>query len=185
MTPRPPADSAELISAADLERRIVELAAAIAPSFDDEPPVVVAVLEGARTFAEQLCALLPGRPRPFSIRASSYGAGTVSTGKVSIDGGEEIPVRAQRLLLVEDIVDTGRTLLALREHFTALGAADIATVTLLSKPARRVVSVPLDHVGFEIADRFVVGFGMDLDGQYRDLPMIRTLPGTQVSSVRE
>ena len=131
--------------------------------------------QGARTFAEHLLARLPASPPLFSIRASSYGAGTVSGGSVRIQGGEDIPVEGKHLLLIEDIVDTGHTLQQLFEHFASRGAAGVQAVTLLSKPSRRVVPVDVSHVGFEIEDHFAVGFGMDLDGRYRDLPDIYTV----------
>ena len=73
-------------------------------------------------------------------------------------------------MLIEDIVDTGRTIAALREWLAARGARSVRVVTLLSKPSRRVVDVDVEHIGFEIPDEFVLGFGMDLDGRYRELP---------------
>lgn len=132
------------------------------------PPCLVAVLEGARPFARVLQRLLPGNLPVHEIRASSY-VGQHSSGTVTVTGAP-IPCRGQSVLLLEDIVDTGRTIAALREHFTAAGAARCRIATLLSKPSRRVVSVELDYVGFEIPDEFVLGFGMDLDGRYREMP---------------
>ena len=79
-------------------------------------------------------------------------------------------VEGRQVVLIEDIVDTGRTVAALRERFGALGASGVRVVSLLSKPSRRVVDVEVEHVGFEIPDEFVIGFGMDLDERYRDLP---------------
>ena len=175
MPPIPPSGLSVLISAVDLLTRVDELAREIAQTIEDDPPVLVAVLEGARTFAGHLRDRLPGRPRLFGIRASSYGAGTVTSGTVRIQHVEDIPANGQRLLLIEDIVDTGHTLHRLFEHFSSRGATHIAAVTLLSKPSRRIVDVPLAHTGFTIDDRFVVGFGMDLDGDFRDLPMIGEL----------
>ena len=165
-----------LLSSRDLECRIRELARDVSRSHADDPPIPVAVLEGARTFAEHLRARLPGNPPLFGIRASSYGAGTITSGSVRIQGGEDIPVDGKHILLIEDIVDTGHTLQKLLDHFSSRGAAGIRIVTLLSKPSRRIVPVELAHVGFEIPDRFVVGFGMDLDGRYRDLPDVRAVP---------
>lgn len=149
--------------------RCHELARAIAAEYTAQPPCIVAVLEGARTFTEQLTKLLPGRPRYHEVRASSYGAGTVSSGKVVVTGSAP-PVAGQRVLLVEDIVDTGRTIDKLRAWLLELGAVDVRVATLLSKPSRRVVTVPLDYVGFEIPDEFVIGYGMDYAGKYRELP---------------
>jgi len=135
-----------------------------------EPPCLVAVIEGARPFARQVQKLLAGNLPVYEVRASSYGTGTVSSGKVALSGGAEIPARGRHVLLLEDIVDTGRTIKALQEHFLGQGALSCRAATMLSKPSRRVVQVPLDYVGFEIPDEFVIGFGMDLDGRYRELP---------------
>jgi hypoxanthine phosphoribosyltransferase len=161
-----------LLSNDTLLRRIRELADRIGRDLGPEPPCLVAVIEGARTFARHLQKVLPGSPPIHEIRASSYGAGTVSSGKVTVVGGTDIPAAGRTVLLVEDIVDTGRTIAALREHFLARGARDCRVATLLTKPARRVVPVELEYVGFEIPDEFVLGFGMDLAGRYRDLPEV-------------
>jgi hypoxanthine phosphoribosyltransferase len=133
---------------------------------------VVSVIEGARTFCRALLPLLPGPPRVHEIRASSYGTGTVSAGVVQVSGGERIDCAGRTVLLVEDIVDTGRTVARLGEHFLAQGAVGVEVATLLTKPSRREVEVELAHVGFEIDDHFVIGFGMDVDGRYRELPDI-------------
>ncbi|MBX3463354.1 MAG: hypoxanthine phosphoribosyltransferase [Planctomycetes bacterium] len=158
-----------LFSADQIRRRTHELARAIRRDAGELPPCLVVVIEGARTFARQLQQLLPGQPPLHEVRASSY-AGTTSTGRVQLLVGAEVPCRDRDVLLLEDIVDTGRTIAALREHFLAAGARSCRVATLLSKPSRRVVEVPLDYIGFEIPDEFVLGFGMDLDGRYRELP---------------
>lgn len=165
-------DFRTLISAASLQQRIRELALEIGASYPDEPPCTVAVIEGARTFASHLTRHLDPWRTVHEIRARSYGDGTVSSGSVQIVGGDDIEAAGRQVLLVEDIVDTGRTVAKLREHFLARGATDFAVATLLTKPARRVVDVELAFVGFEIPDEFVIGFGMDLDGRYRELDRI-------------
>ena len=128
------------------------------------------MIEGARPFARLLQRLLPGQPPLHEVRASSYGAGTQSSGTVRLSGTDGVPAHGRDVLLLEDIVDTGRTIAALRQHFLAAGATHCRVATLLSKPSRRVVDLDLDYVGFEIPDEFVLGFGMDLDGRYRELP---------------
>src|SRR5580765_2627422 len=151
-------------------RRIAELARRIWRDLYHDPPVLVAVIEGARTFARQLQRELPGALPVHEIRASSYGSGTVSGGSVHVDGELPTPIAGRTVLLLEDIVDTGRTVAALRERFAADGVRECRVATLLTKPSRRVVDVPLDYVGFEIPDEFVVGFGMDYAGRFRELP---------------
>jgi hypoxanthine phosphoribosyltransferase len=162
-----------LIDEHAIDRRIGELAATLNDWRDgDAPWVPVAVLEGARRFATALCARLPGAAELETVRVSSYGAGTTSNGAVQLVQDVAGDLHGARVLLIEDIVDTGRTVEFLREHLTARGARSVAVATLLSKPSRRVVEVALDHVGFEIPDRFVIGYGMDLDGKYRELPHV-------------
>ncbi|GAB4149840.1 MAG: hypothetical protein Fur0037_18250 [Planctomycetota bacterium] len=159
-----------LIHHGEILRRTRELAREIAAS--RRPYCLVAVMEGARTFARALRGFLPGAPMVHELRASSYGNGTTSSGSVKILTGHDIPVESRDVLVIEDIVDTGRTVAALREHLLASGARSVRVVTLLNKPSRRVVQVELHHVGFEIPDLFVLGYGMDLAGKYRDLPDI-------------
>lgn len=162
-----------LLSRDQILRRTQELARRIQDDLRQagaaEPPVLVAVIEGARPFARQLQRLLPGNLPVHEVRASSY-SGTASTGKVAVSGGTEVPAPGRHVLLLEDIVDTGRTISTLQKHYLDRGARSCRVATLLSKPSRRVVPVDLDYVGFEIPDEFVLGFGMDLDGRYRELP---------------
>jgi hypoxanthine phosphoribosyltransferase len=159
-----------LFSNDQIQRRTHELAHQIGAALLGEPPLLVAVIEGARPFARLLQQLLPGSLPVHEVRASSYGSGTTSSGIVQISVGRELPVRGRHVLLIEDIVDTGRTIDALQKHYLAAGASSVRVATLLSKPSRRVVDVKLDYCGFEIPDEFVLGFGMDLDGRYRELP---------------
>jgi hypoxanthine phosphoribosyltransferase len=157
-----------LLAHDEIVRRTRELARAIAAATPGEPPLLVAVIEGALPFARLLQEHVPGRLPLHEVRAASY-AGTSSSGAVTITAGGELRVRGQHVLLLEDIVDTGRTIDALRRHFVAEGARSCRVAALLSKPARRVVPVHVDFLGFEIPDEFVIGFGMDLDGRYREL----------------
>ena len=157
-------------------RRVGELARDLAgrTGTEGEPPCLVGVAEGARPFARQLQQRLPGTPPVHWIRAKSYGDRTESSGTVTVVEVEQggIPCAGREVVLIEDIVDTGRTIAALKQHFEAAGATGFRVATLLSKPARRVVDVELHHVGFEIEDRFVIGFGMDVAQRYRELDHI-------------
>ncbi|MBL8731546.1 MAG: hypoxanthine phosphoribosyltransferase [Planctomycetes bacterium] len=159
-----------LFSNDQILRRTKELARRIADDLRGAPPLLVAVIEGARPFARLVQQALPGHLPVHEVRASSYGSGTVSSGEVKITTGSDLPVAGQHVLLLEDIVDTGRTIAALQRHFLAKGALSCRVASLLSKPSRRVVAVTIDYCGFEIPDEFVLGFGMDLDGRYRELP---------------
>jgi hypoxanthine phosphoribosyltransferase len=152
-------------------RRAQELARQVHVATAPEPPMLVAVIEGARPFARLMQKFVPGGLPVHEVRAQSY-VGTKSTGQVQITLGADLPVHGRHVLLLEDIVDTGRTIAALQQHFLAQGAKSCRVASLLSKPSRRVVPVTIDFLGFEIPDEFVLGFGMDLDGRYRELPDI-------------
>lgn len=165
MTP----DFRVLIHRGEIDRRIRELARQIAADHR-EPACLVAVMEGARTFARALQAHLPGQPLVHELRASSYGDGMRSSGTVKVLTGHDVPVEGRPVLVLEDIVDTGRTVAALHAHLLAAGARAVRVATLLNKPARRVVEVELHYVGFVIPDEFVIGYGMDVAGRYRELP---------------
>ena len=106
------------------------------------------------------------------MTVSSYGSGTKSSGIVRIKKDLDDPIDGLDVLIVEDIVDSGRTLFYLEEVFRQRGCASVRTCTLLDKPERRVVDLAVDYTGFVIPDKFVVGYGMDYDQRYRDLPFI-------------
>jgi hypoxanthine phosphoribosyltransferase len=140
--------------------------------------VMVPVLTGALVFVADLIRAMP---IPLSIRpitASSYpGATTVSTGSVTLEGGVPTDLRGKHVIIVDDIFDTGRTLGLLRRVIEAQMPASVRIVVLLSKrkPGGREENVRVEHVGFEIEDEFVVGYGLDYDGLYRNLPDICVL----------
>ncbi|MCA8955512.1 MAG: hypoxanthine phosphoribosyltransferase [Planctomycetes bacterium] len=161
-----------LIAADAVQRRIGEIAADLRNRYPDTPPCVIAVMEGARVFAEALLRHLPWDVPLEGIRASSYGNETTSGGTVHVDGDHGVDVAGRPVLLLEDIVDTGRTVDRLRGMLLQHGATEVHVATLLSKPSRRVVEVELEHVGFEIPDEFVIGFGMDFAGNFRELDHI-------------
>ncbi len=158
-----------LITHDTILRRVREIGRAIQQDFPSEPPVGVVVIDGARMFVRHLQRTLVRAMEWHELRASSYGVGTTSSGTVTIGSQGDLCVAGRAVLIVEDIVDTGRTIAALRDRFLAQGAAQVRVATLLSKPSRRVVDVALDYVGFEIPDEFVIGFGMDYAGRYREL----------------
>ena len=163
-----------LICHLDILRRSHELVREIQACVGDQPPCLVQVIQGARPFARLIQIGLAGGLPMHEVRARSY-QGTESTGEVKItmlDGLDAAAIKGREVVLLEDIVDTGRTVAALREHFLGLGASRVRVASLLSKPARRVVDVEVEHVGFDIPDEFVIGFGMDLNERYRELPDI-------------
>lgn len=162
-----------LLDSVTIRERIRALAQALERDHERiDDLLLICVVEGARTFARHLVGRLSARPEVREVGASSYLDGTVSSGKVRLAGAGEVDVTGRRVVIVEDIVDTGRTVDRLRREFLARGAHDVQVVTLLSKPARRVIDVDTNYVGFEIDDHFVIGFGMDIDGRYRELPHV-------------
>jgi hypoxanthine phosphoribosyltransferase len=161
-----------LISAEQLAGRVAELGAEIERAFAGREVVVVGVLTGCFVFMADLVRHLEGPVRCEFLGLSSYGAATESSGVVAITKDLTAPIRDAHVLIVEDIVDTGLTLNYLRENLATRQPASLSTVCLLSKPARRRIDVDVDFLGFTIEDRFVVGYGLDYDGKWRNLPYV-------------
>ena len=165
-----------LIDPSALERRVTTLAREMRRDLGADTPMhLVAVLKGAFVFLADLVRALDGPVSCDFIAVSSYGGGQTSSGEVRLTMDLEAPLHGRHVIIVEDIVDTGLTLSYLREILAARGPRSLRAVSLLSKPSRRVVPVTLDYVGFEIEDRFVVGYGMDYGERYRNLPHIAVL----------
>ena len=162
-----------LISAEELDGITTDIAARVSRDYKGKNLVVLGILKGSVLF---MCDLMRKLTIPAEIefmKVSSYGAGTVSSGELKI----HLDVLRKDLsscdvLVVEDIIDSGRTLSKVVEHLKNLGARSVKTVTLLDKPSRREVSFTPDYVGREIPDYFVVGYGLDYDEKYRTLPFI-------------
>lgn len=167
-----------LIDEETIEKRVRELGEEITRDYQDEeaPLVLICILKGAVLFMTDLvkCIDLPNVQLDF-MAVSSYGSGTVSTGDVRILKDLDRNIEGANVLLVEDIIDTGYTLKYLTENIAARGAKSVKIATLLNKEDRRVVDIHGDYVGFEIPDEFVVGYGLDYDEKYRNLPFVGTL----------
>lgn len=164
-----------LIPEDQLQRRVQALAAEISATYVGHEPLLVAVLKGSVVFIADLIRSLTVAHAIDFMATSSYGAATASTGVVRILKDLEEPIEGLHVLVVEDIIDSGHTLHYLRGLLLARNPASLRIVTLLSKPSRRQVDVPIDWVGFEIPDKFVVGYGLDFDEHYRNLPFIAVL----------
>jgi hypoxanthine phosphoribosyltransferase len=154
-----------LISAADLASRVAELGTQIASDFRGRSPVLVGVLAGALPFLADLCRLIDEPIEIDFLSLSRFGEG----GRVRIAMDTEINLSERNVILVEDIVDTGLTLMVVRRLILARGPESIATVTLLDKFSRRLVTVPVEYRGFEVGEEYLVGYGLDLAGKYRNL----------------
>jgi hypoxanthine phosphoribosyltransferase len=160
-----------LIDAETIAARVAELGAQIRADYAGKPLVAVCVLKGSVVFLADLVRHLDPTTQLEFLAVSSY-EGTKSTGTVRINHDLRSDVTGAHLLIVEDIVDTGLTLAYLHKLLHARRPASVRIVTLLDKAARRQVDVPVDYVGFTIEDRFVVGYGLDLDEAYRTLPFV-------------
>ena len=164
-----------LISAAEIQGRVELLAGQILNDHPRGPIRLVVALKGAWVFAADLARAMGDRVEIDFLTAASYGGGTTSSGAVSVSGHESLDLAGQQVVVVEDIVDSGRTVQAVVGRLRGLRPASLRLATLLSKPSRRVVAVRVDYLGFEIADEFTVGYGMDWAEQFRHLPDVRTL----------
>lgn len=163
-----------LISPEDIARRVRELAADINRDFAGRDTVVVAVLNGTVIFLADLLRHLQLPLRLDFVGASSYGAGTTS-GELSFTRTARLDFRGRDVLLVDDILDTGKTLDRVATHLRSFRPRRLRTCVLLDKKARRRVKIRADYVGFHIPDEFVVGYGLDFAERYRNLPGIAIL----------
>jgi len=168
-----------LISADAIQARVRAMAGEI---HRDHPDGVhlVAVLKGAFVFLSDLARAMPGRCSLDFIAVSSYGTSTKSSGQVQLLKDLESTLEGRDVVIVEDIVDTGLTLNYMHNILRARSPRHLRTACLLSKPSRRQVEVAVDYIGFEIEDRFVVGYGLDFAEQYRNLPHIAVVDETEI-----
>jgi hypoxanthine phosphoribosyltransferase len=165
-----------LISEQQVQARVAELAQEINATYtDDDCPLLVCVLKGAFMFLADLVRHLEMRHEVDFMEISSYGKGTVSTGVVRILLDLAQNIEGRHVLIVEDIIDSGRTLDYIVRNLQTRSPASIRICALLSKPARRELDIPLDYVGFEVPDEFVAGYGLDFAEEYRNLPFVGVL----------
>ncbi|BCW96397.1 MAG: hypoxanthine phosphoribosyltransferase [Fimbriimonadales bacterium] len=166
-----------LITSDTLQARVRALGEQITHDYRDHPPLLVGVLKGSLVFLADLMRAIPLPVAYDFVAISSYGAETHSTGQVRLLKDLDSPIRDRHVLVVEDIYDTGLTLSYLLGQLRQREPASLRVCTLLSKPARRQAEIELAYCGFEIPDRFVVGYGLDYAERYRNLPFIAVLHG--------
>lgn len=164
-----------MLSEAQLSARVTEMGAEIASDYHDKDLVMVGVLNGCFMFMADLVRAIDLPLRCDFLGLSSYGSSTESTGVVAFTKDLSGPIEGRDVLVIEDIVDTGLTMAYLLQNLQTRKPASIKIASLLSKPARRRVNIQVDYLGFTIEDRFVVGYGLDYDGKYRNLPYIGTI----------
>jgi hypoxanthine phosphoribosyltransferase len=176
MTEHPPD---VLLSAAQIDVRVRELAARIRADFPDRLHLV-AVLKGAFVFLADLVRRMPGEVSLDFMAVSSYAQGSTTSGEVRLLKDLDTSLQGKHVVIVEDIVDTGLTLHYLQDILRARGPKTLRTACLLSKPSRRQVEVAVEYIGFEIEDRFVVGYGLDYAERFRNLPYVGVVETPQV-----
>jgi hypoxanthine phosphoribosyltransferase len=161
-----------LIPAEKIAKRVEELGKEISRDYRGKTVHLVCVLKGAYTFLADLARAMEIPVTLDFLAVSSYNQGTSTSGEVRLTKDLDTSLEGMDVLVVEDIADTGLTLRYLYNMLKARRPNSLKVISLLSKPSRRQVDVPVDYVGFEIPDRFVVGYGLDVDQRYRNLPYI-------------
>ncbi|EFG27774.1 MULTISPECIES: hypoxanthine phosphoribosyltransferase [Fusobacterium] len=162
-----------LIDRKTVENRIKELAKQIEKDYAGEEVYCVGLLKGSVVFLSDLVKEINSPVIIDFMSVSSYGSETVSSGDVKILKDTDLDLRGKHVLIVEDIIDTGLTLEHVIRYFKeSKGVKTLKTCTLLSKPERRKVNIDIDYVGFDVPDKFVIGYGLDYDQKYRNLPYI-------------
>lgn len=162
----------EYLSEEKIANRIAEMGAEISEVYGDETVCLICILKGSVFFTVDLAKRITSPVELEFMCVSSYGSGTKSSGVVKITKDLDVNIEGKNVLLVEDIIDSGRTLSYLLENLKTRNPKSLRLCTLLDKPDRRVVDVDVDYVGFTIPDEFVVGYGLDYDQKYRNLPYI-------------
>ena len=162
-----------LIDRKTVENRIKELAKQIEKDYAGEEVYCVGLLKGSVVFLSDLVKEINSPVIIDFMSVSTYGSETVSSGDVKILKDTDLDLRGKHVLIVEDIIDTGLTLEHVIRYFKeSKGVKTLKTCTLLSKPERRKVNIDIDYVGFDVPDKFVIGYGLDYDQKYRNLPYI-------------
>lgn len=169
------------LTAAEIQKVVTRLGAKLnadyEPILGGSELVFVVTLKGALFFAADLLREVQLPARIDFVRVASYGSGTKSSGNVVMTKDTESPLADRHVVVLDEIVDTGHTLAFILKRVTEAGPRSVKVCTLLSKPSRREANVPLDYVGMDVEDKFLVGYGLDYDEKYRNLKDIFTLEG--------
>lgn len=166
------------ISQQAIASRVAELGAQLTKDYQGKALTLVGIMKGSVFFLTDLARAIDLPLTVEMLGVSSYQGGTETTGEVRITSDLTKPMADKHIVIVEDIIDTGLTMKFLLENFAARHPASVKVCALLEKPARARVKVPIDYKGFVIEDKFVVGYGLDFDEKYRNLPYIGVMKGT-------
>ena len=161
-----------LIDEEKLNKRISEIASQIEKEYDGKEITLICILKGSVFFTVDLAKKIKGDVKLEFIRVSSYNDGTESSGEIKMKLDLKDSIKGKDVIVIEDIIDTGRTLSYLIEYLKMKKPNSVKLCALLDKPDRRVEKVKVDYTGFEIPDKFVVGYGLDFDEKYRNLPYV-------------
>jgi len=159
----------------EIQKRVDELAEMINGDYPEGELIVVGILKGCFVFVSDLVRKLNADVRVHFMQVSSYGDGTVSSGKIVVKKDLEVDIEGKHVLLAEDIIDSGNTLSQLIPLLEQRKPASVKVCALLSKPSRRQVEFEADYTGFEIPDEFIVGYGLDCGEAFRQLPYIAVI----------
>jgi len=171
-----------LIQADELQARIADMGVEISRDYEGREILIVCVLKGAVLFVADLMRQLTVPCEVDFMAVSSYGSATRSSGVVRILKDLDASIEGKNVLIVEDIVDSGLTLQYLMRNLNSRGPASIEVCSLLTKPSRREVEVPIRYTGFELPDRYAVGYGLDLAQRYRNLPYVAALTDEAIAA---
>ena len=161
-----------LFPRAEIEAAVSRLASAITRDYHDKNPLLLGILKGSFVFMADLVRLLDFPLEVEFVRLSSYGSSRQTSGKVKVVQGLRTLVKGRHVLVIEDIVDTGITIAFLLDYLKKKKPASLRLCSLTDKPSRRRVPVTIDYLGFTVPDKFVVGYGIDCDEKFRNLPDI-------------
>ena len=161
-----------LVTEEDIHKRIREVGAQISEDYRGKCPILVGVLKGVVPFFAEMSQAITIPVQEDFMCVTSFEGGTESTGKLTFRKDIDHDIEGRHVIILEDIVDSGSTLKLIKELFARRNPASVKICTLLDKPERRVSDVKVDYTGFEIPDEFVVGYGLDYDQRYRNLPYV-------------
>ena len=164
-----------LISEEELQARIAEMGKQLAEDYRDKEPIFIGVLKGVVNFFKDMVTATPIRCQYEFMATSSYGSGTSTSGNVRMLKDISTDIKGLHVIILEDIVDSGLTLKFVKERLLSMGPASLKICTLLDKPERRKVDIYADYIGCTVPNEFVVGYGLDYDEFYRNLPFIGVL----------
>lgn len=164
-----------LVSEQEIKDAVERIAKQIEKDYEGKEVMFVGLLKGSIAFMADLIKAYTKTCTIDFMAVSSYGAGTHSSGRVNIVKDLSVPIDGKDIVIVEDIVDSGNTLAFIKAYFAAKNCNSVKICTLLNKPSRRVVDIDVDYIGFDIPDEFVIGYGLDYDEHYRNLPYVGVL----------